>query len=209
MKREARRTGGSGKMTDQKPWRLQDLAFDSMGDDQREKATIDGVEIVRKREGTGSNPLTASGRTLTGGGRPLLVFCSVSGRAGSDTLMALTSCVSLSPDRQGDWTIFGDGEPVARYITPERRPLNGMSAKLPKPPPRPPKPPPPPPQPQPGLLHVLTGAWPRRPRPLFSRPIWCCVRPLPASSSPACPHPPSARRPAPTGCMRSSTTATA
>jgi hypothetical protein len=35
-------------MTDQKPWRLEDLAFESMGDDQREKATIDGVEIVRK-----------------------------------------------------------------------------------------------------------------------------------------------------------------
>jgi hypothetical protein len=35
-------------MTDQKPWRLEDLAFESMGDDQREKATIDGVEIVRQ-----------------------------------------------------------------------------------------------------------------------------------------------------------------
>jgi len=34
--------------TDQKPWRLEDLAFESMGDDQREKATIDGVEIVRQ-----------------------------------------------------------------------------------------------------------------------------------------------------------------
>jgi hypothetical protein len=32
-------------MTDQKPWRLEDLAFESMGDDQRERATIDGVEI--------------------------------------------------------------------------------------------------------------------------------------------------------------------
>jgi hypothetical protein len=35
-------------MTDQKPWRLEDLAFESMGDDQRERATIDGVEIVRQ-----------------------------------------------------------------------------------------------------------------------------------------------------------------
>jgi hypothetical protein len=35
-------------MTDQKPWRLEDLAFESMGDDRREKATIDGVEIVRE-----------------------------------------------------------------------------------------------------------------------------------------------------------------
>ena len=35
-------------MTDQKPWRLQDLAFEFMGDDQRERATIDGVEIVRQ-----------------------------------------------------------------------------------------------------------------------------------------------------------------
>jgi hypothetical protein len=34
-------------MTDQKPWRLEDLAFESMGDDQKEKATIDGIEIVR------------------------------------------------------------------------------------------------------------------------------------------------------------------
>jgi hypothetical protein len=36
------------EMTDQKPWRLQDLAFESMGDDQKERATIDGVEIVRQ-----------------------------------------------------------------------------------------------------------------------------------------------------------------
>jgi hypothetical protein len=35
-------------MTDQKPWRLEDLAFESIGDDQREKATIDGIEIVRQ-----------------------------------------------------------------------------------------------------------------------------------------------------------------
>jgi hypothetical protein len=35
--------------TDQKPWRLEDLEFESMGDDRREKATIDGVvEIVRQ-----------------------------------------------------------------------------------------------------------------------------------------------------------------
>jgi hypothetical protein len=55
----ARREAGGGRglgqgeveMTDQKPWRL-------------EKATIDGVEIVDKTEGTGSTPLTASGRTL-------------------------------------------------------------------------------------------------------------------------------------------------
>ena len=36
------------KMTDQKPWRLEDLVFESMGDDLREIATIDGVEIVRQ-----------------------------------------------------------------------------------------------------------------------------------------------------------------
>jgi hypothetical protein len=35
-------------MTDQKPWRLADLIFEPMGDDQRERATIDGVEIVRR-----------------------------------------------------------------------------------------------------------------------------------------------------------------
>ena len=35
-------------MTDQKPWRLEDLVFESMGDDLREIATIDGVEIVRQ-----------------------------------------------------------------------------------------------------------------------------------------------------------------
>ena len=35
-------------MTDQKPWRLEDLVFESMGDDQREKATIDGIEIIRR-----------------------------------------------------------------------------------------------------------------------------------------------------------------
>jgi hypothetical protein len=34
-------------MTDQKPC-LEDLVFESMGDDQRERATIDGVEIVRQ-----------------------------------------------------------------------------------------------------------------------------------------------------------------
>ena len=33
---------------DQRPWRLEDLAFESMGDDHRERATIDGVEIVRQ-----------------------------------------------------------------------------------------------------------------------------------------------------------------
>ena len=36
-------------MTDQEPWRLEDLEFESLGDDRREKATIDGVvEIVRQ-----------------------------------------------------------------------------------------------------------------------------------------------------------------
>jgi hypothetical protein len=40
--------GKEAEMTDQKPWRLEDLAFESMGDDQRERATIDGVEIVRQ-----------------------------------------------------------------------------------------------------------------------------------------------------------------
>ena len=35
-------------MTDQKPWRLEDLVFEFMGDDLRERATIDGVEIVRQ-----------------------------------------------------------------------------------------------------------------------------------------------------------------
>jgi hypothetical protein len=35
-------------MTDQKPWRLEDLVFESMGDDLREWARIDGVEIVRQ-----------------------------------------------------------------------------------------------------------------------------------------------------------------
>ena len=35
-------------MTDQKPWRLEDLVFEFMGDDQREKATIDGIEIIRR-----------------------------------------------------------------------------------------------------------------------------------------------------------------
>jgi hypothetical protein len=32
----------------EKPWRLADLMFEPMGDDLREKATINGVEIVRK-----------------------------------------------------------------------------------------------------------------------------------------------------------------
>jgi hypothetical protein len=35
-------------MTDEKPWCLADLMFEPMGDDLREKATIDGVEIVRE-----------------------------------------------------------------------------------------------------------------------------------------------------------------
>jgi hypothetical protein len=50
VRREAEEDWGKGEveMTDQKPWRLEDLAFESMGDDRREKATIDGVEIVRQ-----------------------------------------------------------------------------------------------------------------------------------------------------------------
>ena len=32
----------------EKPWRLADLKFEPMGDDLREKATINGVEIVRR-----------------------------------------------------------------------------------------------------------------------------------------------------------------
>jgi NACalpha-BTF3-like transcription factor len=43
-----RRRIGRREMTDQKPWRLEDLVFVSMGDDLREIATIDGVEIVRQ-----------------------------------------------------------------------------------------------------------------------------------------------------------------
>jgi hypothetical protein len=35
-------------MTEQKPWRLEDLTFESMGDDRSEKATINGIEIVRQ-----------------------------------------------------------------------------------------------------------------------------------------------------------------
>jgi hypothetical protein len=48
---EARGGGGLGKaemeMTE-KPWCLADLMFEPMGDDLREKATINGVEIVRE-----------------------------------------------------------------------------------------------------------------------------------------------------------------
>ena len=32
----------------EKPWRLADLIFEPMGDDRRERATIDGVVIVRQ-----------------------------------------------------------------------------------------------------------------------------------------------------------------
>jgi hypothetical protein len=32
----------------EKPWRLADLMFEPVGDDLREKATINGVEIVRE-----------------------------------------------------------------------------------------------------------------------------------------------------------------
>jgi hypothetical protein len=35
-------------MTDEKPWRLANLIFEPMGDDRRERATIDGVVIVRQ-----------------------------------------------------------------------------------------------------------------------------------------------------------------
>ena len=50
MKREDGEGLGRRKveMTDQKPWRLEDLVFESMGDDLREIGTIDGVEIVRQ-----------------------------------------------------------------------------------------------------------------------------------------------------------------
>ena len=51
-------------MTDQKPWRPEDLAFESMGDDRRRKATIDGVEIVRQDGRYWINSPTASGRSL-------------------------------------------------------------------------------------------------------------------------------------------------
>ena len=37
-------------MTEQKPWRLEDLVFEFMGDDLRDRVTIDGVEIVRRRK---------------------------------------------------------------------------------------------------------------------------------------------------------------
>ena len=40
--------GKEVKMTDEKPWCLADLMFEPMGDDLREKATINGVEIVRE-----------------------------------------------------------------------------------------------------------------------------------------------------------------
>jgi hypothetical protein len=50
VKRGAEEDWGRRKveMTDQKPWRLEDLAFESMGDDQRERAMIDGVVIMRQ-----------------------------------------------------------------------------------------------------------------------------------------------------------------
>ena len=35
-------------MTEQKPWRLEDLTFESLGDDRSEKATINGIKIVRQ-----------------------------------------------------------------------------------------------------------------------------------------------------------------
>ena len=38
-------------MTDEKPWCLADLIFEPMGDDRRERATIDGVVIVRRDGG--------------------------------------------------------------------------------------------------------------------------------------------------------------
>jgi hypothetical protein len=46
-------------LTDEKPWRLADLTFEPVGDGRREKATIDGIEIVREEGSTGSTPPTA------------------------------------------------------------------------------------------------------------------------------------------------------
>jgi hypothetical protein len=49
VKREAEEDWGEEvEMTDEKQWRLADLIFEPMGDDQRERATIDGVVIVRQ-----------------------------------------------------------------------------------------------------------------------------------------------------------------
>jgi hypothetical protein len=63
--------GGLGKgeveMTDQKPWCLEDLAFESMGDDQRERAKIDSVEIMRKDGRYWINSLHGQWTNLDGG----------------------------------------------------------------------------------------------------------------------------------------------
>ena len=50
MKRDAKEDWEKEQveMTDQKPWRLEDLVFESMGDDLRKIATIGGVKIVRE-----------------------------------------------------------------------------------------------------------------------------------------------------------------
>jgi hypothetical protein len=49
VKREAEEDWGEEvEMTDEKQWRLADLIFEPMGDDRRERATIDGVVIVRQ-----------------------------------------------------------------------------------------------------------------------------------------------------------------
>jgi hypothetical protein len=59
-------------MTDQKPWRLEDLAFEPMGDDQREIARIDDVMIVRQQDGRFSiNAPQAGGTLMRGTSTPL------------------------------------------------------------------------------------------------------------------------------------------
>ena len=54
-------------MTDQKPWRLEDLAFESMGDDQREKVTIRWCRLDRetRRKVLGQLPLRPCMRSST------------------------------------------------------------------------------------------------------------------------------------------------
>ena len=48
MKREVEEDWEEEVEMTEKPWRLADLRFEPMGDDLREKATINGVEIVRR-----------------------------------------------------------------------------------------------------------------------------------------------------------------
>ena len=98
-------------MTDQKPWRLEDLVFESMGDDLRERATIDGVEIVRQDGRYWINsPYAQWSNLMIGRSTPLLIFCSTSGGAGSDALMPLKLRptglgAGIDKDRQ-DYTVF-------------------------------------------------------------------------------------------------------